>query len=104
MILSQSLTGRGSFVKHFFLFEIIFSRSSIANCSLIFHNFYRKHLTNVWMKKDKEVRRLWQLLHRYLLLSSRRAMWIPCVSLLLSSSATPCFIIKLVKLCVLICV
>lgn len=83
-------------------FEMIFSHSSIVYCSLIFHNVYRKCLTNVWMKKDKEVRRLWQLLQRYVLLSSRHAMWIPCVSLQMPSSATH-FIIKFVKLCYHLC-
>lgn len=44
-----------------------FSHSFIDYCSLIFHNICRKCWTNVWMKKDREARRLWQLLQRYLI-------------------------------------
>lgn len=96
------IDGQRKLPQALWLFEMVFSHL-IVYCSFIFHNIYRKCLKNVWMKKDKEVRRLWQLLQRYLLLRSRRAMWILCVTLQMPSSATH-FIAKLVKLCVLICV
>lgn len=80
------------------LFEIIFNCSSVVYCSLIFRIVYRKCLTNVWMKRDKEVRRQRQLLQRYLLWS-RHVMWISCVSLQMPSSATHTyFITESVKL------
>lgn len=86
------------------LSEIIFSPSFIVYCSLIFHNICRKCWTSVWMKKDREARRLWQLLQRYLSSVSGHAMWIPCVSLEMPSPDTHfCFITIFIKLCSLIC-
>lgn len=81
------------------LFEMIFSCSSVVYCSLIFCIICRKCLTNVWMKRDKEVRRQRQLLQRYLLWSSRHGMWVSLVSLQMPSSAIHTyFITESVKL------
>lgn len=71
MILSQLLTGIGSFLKHFDCLEWFLATPLLPYCSLTFYNICRKCWTNVWMKKGREARRLWQLLQRYLSLIGR---------------------------------